>query len=70
MPPLDEMSTAIGELRGEVKLIHEEIKRQGKQNERIDRKLTTLRIKMGTVAGTVSLSVTILILALKDYLFK
>lgn len=70
MPPLDEMSTAIGELKGEFKLMHQEIKRQGKQIERIDRKLTTMRIKMGTVAGTVSLSVTIVVLALSRYLIK
>lgn len=70
MPPLDEESRAIGILEGKLELFLIEQKKQGKQIDRIDRKLTTLRIKVGSLAGTVSLCVSIVVLVIKHYFFK
>jgi len=68
MPNLDEESRVIGNLEGGFKLIHDEQIRQGKKLDSIENKLTGIRIKTAALATTVSLAVTVLFLALRNYI--
>lgn len=70
MSDLDEESRAIGKLEGGFKLIHDEQIRQGKKLDRIENKLTGMRIKTAALATTVSLAVTVFFLALRTYMYK
>jgi hypothetical protein len=68
--PINEESRAIGQQEGKMELVLIELGKHSRQMDRIERKLTSLRVKVGTLAGTVSLCVTIVVLVLKNYLFK
>jgi hypothetical protein len=67
---LNEESRALGKQEGKMELVLMELDKQSRQMDRIERKISSLRVKVGSLAGTVSLIVTIVITAIKHYLFK
>ncbi len=70
MGEIDPGARAIGTLEGELKGIKTSLGRLEKTVSCIDKKLTATRINVATLASAVSISTTLMVLALRHYLFK
>lgn len=55
MADVDEISFLLGELKGDIKSIKDQVESHGKKIDRIDTNLTNTRMKVAGIAGTTGL---------------